>query len=760
MQLFLNEFPVGGIHINSKVCILTKEGVSTYFVGTDNYFNHKDGDKFSEKFIIASLIDNDHVTAREVQATLDIPYRTLMNWGKQLRERGHDSFFQKRKTRSDNKMIPSVVTECEHLLKDNIGVPQVAALVGVNVSTLRKAIKRGKVVVNKSIQNNTIKNESNKSSIIDMADVTKVVLPIGTEHCELGSIKSTRSRTDANAAEEMGVACTRSSERMGAAVGLLQSAATRYERCMDVSMGGLLAGLPALCANGLYSGLDKHFSLPKGFYSACQILTLLGYMALARIKRPEGLRHIPPGELGKTIGLDRVPEVRTLRKKIKIMAETGSPEEWMRDISKQWMDSDPDEAGYLYLDGHVRVYSGKVANLPKRYVSRMKLCLSGTTDYWVNDAIGQPFFVVSKAVTTGLADALSKDIVPVLLDDVPNQPSDTELEEDLLLHRFVVVFDREGSNHALLSKLWENRIGAITYRKSVKDSWPVEDFKDTEVPVPGGGSTTMKLAFKETQLASGNQSITVLEVRRLTDTGHQTAVISTARRLRHSMIAGRMFARWCQENFFGYMMEHFDIDGLVQYGAEDIPGTTEVVNPEWRILEKAINKKRTQLQKLHAKLCTIELKNDEKNIQVKADLLQDILIIEDDIQGFRNDKKGMNRKVKVSDLPPELRPSQLTPLGKQMTDTIKMIAYRAETALVALIKPHLNKEADARALIRELFVTDADLYPNDQNNTLTVRIHHMASPVHDRAIDALLSNLNDIEFIHPDTGMKLLYELV
>ena len=89
-----------------------------------------------------------------------------------------------------------------------------------------------------------------------------------------------------------------------------------------------------------------------------------------------------------------------------------------------------------------------------------------------------------------------------------------------------------------------------------------------------------------------------------------------------------------------------------------------------------------------------------------------------------------------------------------------MIAYRAETALVALIKPHLNKEADARALIRELFVTDADLHPNDQENTLTVRIHHMASPVHDRAIDALLSNLNDIGFIHPDTGMTLMYELV
>jgi len=179
----------------------------------------------------------------------------------------------------------------------------------------------------------------------------------------------------------------------------------------------------------------------------------LGFMALGRIRRPEGLRHVPPGELGKVIGLDRVPEVRTLREKIGILAATGNPAAWMKELAKSWMEDDPDEAGYLYVDGHVRVYHGDKANLPRRYVSRERLCLRGTTDYWVNDAIGRPFFVISKAVTEGLADSIVKDIAPALLASVPGQPTADELDEDPLLHRFVIVFDREGATHSLLSAL-------------------------------------------------------------------------------------------------------------------------------------------------------------------------------------------------------------------------------------------------------------------------------------------------------------------
>jgi len=182
-------------------------------------------------------------------------------------------------------------------------------------------------------------------------------------------------------------------------MGLAACATARFEAGHDVQMAGLLAGLPALCANGLLTGLGKHLHLPNGFYGAPHILLTLGFMALGHIRRPEGLRHVPPGELGKVIGLDRAPEVRALREKIAILAATGNPGAWMNELAKSWMENDPDEAGYLYVDGHVRVYHGDKANLPRRYVSRERLCLRGTTDYWVNDAIGRPFFVISKAVT-------------------------------------------------------------------------------------------------------------------------------------------------------------------------------------------------------------------------------------------------------------------------------------------------------------------------------------------------------------------------
>ena len=574
-----------------------------------------------------------------------------------------------------------------------------------------------------------------------------------------GASKSERSRTDGEAASGLGVACTRSDERVAAAMGLARSATARFETGCDVQMGGLLAGLPALCANGLLSGLDRHLRLPKGSYSALHILLTLGFMALGRIRRPEGLRHVPPGEFGKVIGLDRVPEVRTLRQKIGLMASTGDPGAWMKELAKMWMEADPDEAGYLYIDGHVRVYTGDKANLPRRYVSRQRLCLRGTTDYWVNDAIGRPFFVVSKAVTSGLADCLLNDIAPDLLTSVPSQPTSGALEQDPLLHRFVVVFDREGATHSLLSGLWKHRIGAITYRKNVKDTWPESEFFDQEAPVPGGGSCKMQLAMRETRLSAGKDAITVTEVRRLTPSGHQTAIVTTARRLANPVIASRMFARWRQENFFAYMMQHYDIDGLTEYGAEPLPGTLLVVNPKRRELEKAITKARQTERRLQADLAKQDLA-DGADIQKKAETVEELQAMQAQLVDLRAKRKTTPKKVTIESLPEDQRPTQLAPLNKMLVDAVKMIAYRAETALVALLQRHLKKEDEARALVRELLVSSADIEPDDDAKTLTIRVHRMASPAHDKAIAALLQDLTSLEFQHPETGAKMLYVLV
>ena len=207
------------------------------------------------------------------------------------------------------------------------------------------------------------------------------------------------------------------------------------------------------------------------------------------------------------------------------------------------------------------------------------------------------------------------------------------------------------------------------------------------------------------------------------------------------------------------MMEHYDIDGLVQYGSEEIPGTTQVVNPTWRVLDKAVREILGRIRKLHAELGAQTLLNEGSVLEQQAERLHDIQSLEADAAELRLKRRQTPRKVTLDSLPENERPRQLRPLGKMFTDTVKMIAYRAETALVGLLRPHLDKEDEARALIRELFVSSADLDPNEQENTLTVRIHRMACPAHDKAIDALLADLNRIDFRHPETGIRLIYQL-
>ena len=89
-----------------------------------------------------------------------------------------------------------------------------------------------------------------------------------------------------------------------------------------------------------------------------------------------------------------------------------------------------------------------------------------------------------------------------------------------------------------------------------------------------------------------------------------------------------------------------------------------------------------------------------------------------------------------------------------------MIAYRSETALVGILRQYMNKEDDARALVRELLVSSADIEPNISEKTITVRIHRMASPEHDRVVANLLEKLTAQNFCHPETGQRIVYVLV
>ena len=95
-------------------------------------------------------------------------------------------------------------------------------------------------------------------------------------------------------------------------------------------------------------------------------------------------------------------------------------------------------------------------------------------------------------------------------------------------------------------------------------------------------------------------------------------------------------------------------------------------------------------------------------------------------------------------------------LYRLQVDTIKLIAYRAESALVGEAREALARDDDARALLRRLFVTPANLRPDPPAKTLTVQLHRLGSPLQDAAVAHLYQLLTDSETLFPTTNLRLI----
>lgn len=234
----------------------------------------------------------------------------------------------------------------------------------------------------------------------------------------------------------------------------------------------MLLAVPALLAMGLLQCSAALYALPRGYYGLASIFLLLALMALARIPSLEQLRFQAPGEWGQLLGLDRIPEVRTLREKLKILCcEAGRAARWNTELAKQWLTAEQESEPVFYADGHVRVYHGKLTALPKHYVSRQRLYQRATVDYWVNAIDGQPFFYINQPVDHGLVAALREDVTPWLDANVEvSAEHRRRMDADPQVPRFTMIFDREGYSPELFEQLWEKRIAVIGYHR-----YPQED---------------------------------------------------------------------------------------------------------------------------------------------------------------------------------------------------------------------------------------------------------------------------------------------
>jgi len=362
---------------------------------------------------------------------------------------------------------------------------------------------------------------------------------------------------------------------------------------------------------------------------------------------------------------------------------------------------------------------------------------------------------------------LRSDIVPRLLRDVPGHPTAEELEADRYRARFVIVFDREGYSPEFFKEMWQtHRIACITYHKYPKDNWPTTEFAACETTLPNGERVSLKLAERGAWIGDKKSGLWVREVRKLTESGHQVSLISTifgGSALEDSV---RLFSRWSQENFLRYMMEHFAIDLLNEYRTEEIPETKRpVVNPRWRELDRQKRSVRSKLTQRQARFAALTLHPESDDAaqakweKRKAELVEAIEQFEKELRDINDKLKTTPSHLKWDELPETEKFERLAPSRKQLVDTVKMIAYRAETAMASIVREVLARTDDARSLLRDLFRSEADLLPDLEQRVLRVLVHPMSNPRSNRAIAHLLDHLNAAEFTYPGTNLRLVYSI-
>ncbi|MDD2637313.1 MAG: hypothetical protein PHW82_17635 [Bacteroidales bacterium] len=517
---------------------------------------------------------------------------------------------------------------------------------------------------------------------------------------------------------------------------------------------GVLFSIPALISQGLEKLFTILRPLPSGYYGLHHIVLILCFMTLCRIKNPEQLKKYPPGELGKLLGLDRIPEVRYFRKKLKQITDQFKSDELHTELFHSWVEMMPEM--FFYIDGHVRVYHGDLANLPKRFVSREKLCLSGTTEFWINDEKGLPLMVITSELNEKLKVAIEQAI-PKIKNEITLVPKPGE-------PIFTLIFDREAYEPKWFIKLWEeHQVAVITYRKNVVDKWDSSMFHDVDVLV-NNINVTMQLCEMGTQL-NGHW---FREIRKRSESGHQTSILTTHPTLQMQTTAVKMFSRWTQENYFKYAIANFEFDKMIQYGTEPVNQKLSIPNPEYKRLNQQLKKTREKKSRIEAQVYKKLIENDQvsseqfrKNMSKIALLIEQINDYSDDEQSLLNKKKDVPSRITVEVMPEEKRYNKLKQESKKLKNVIIMLVYRSESALYNNLADYYKyRDKEGRELLKEIFTSDADMIPDYQNRTLTIRLHCLSTPRANQAVKQLCEFLNQTETVYPYTDLRLIYETV
>ena len=753
LDLPLPEPPASGTVVINGRCTLRTEGEHrVLFVGGLPFHHYSAGDAVAEAYAVVTLVDSGYATQREVARGFGCCERTVRRHLERYHNGGMIALATRSGWRAGRRRLPTKRRRVIQRLKAaGVSNREIARRLGVTENAIRKQVgcSEGRAGSPKQFLllgdvGEALPRSSPMESRAPGSQSNEGPLPEHQVRVVPAAAGSERSDDDDPVAVSLDIdPNNRCWDRLLACLGLLDDAAPLFANGRAVAGAGVLCAVPLLAASGIFEvAATIYGKIGPAFYGLRTTLLTLLLMALWRIKRPEALKEHDPQLLGRVLGLDRAPEVKTIRRKLTRLAARHRAEELGAELGRLRVEQRGHLMGFLYIDGHVRVYHGK-RSIPKAHVARMRLSMPATTDYWVNDQAGDPVFVVTAAANAGMVKML-----PEILAEVRKLTGDRPM---------TVVFDRGGWSPKLFKKLLDLSFDVLTYRKGKARRIATHRFVLRAARIEGR-KVQYRLHDQAVRLLKG--TLRLRQVTRLCDNGHQTAVITSRWDLSDVEVAHRMFERWRQENFFKYLREEYLLDALVDYQVEPDDPTRSVPNPQRRALDKQVRSARTEVARLEQLYGAAAADNPEgrrptmRGFKIAHGTLgKQLRAARERLGELLERRRGVPRRVEVREVN-EGAVVKLATERKHLTNLIKMVAYQAESDLLALLRPHYARSDDeGRTLLHELFGAAADIDVTDSE--LRVTIGPLSSPHRTLAVKALCETLCKTDTIFPGSPIRM-----
>ena len=715
------------------------------------------GDEAARRLAAVQLVQLKAATQVQVAQAFGVIPVSVWRWARALAGGGVAGLVPAIKgPQRASKLTPQVIGRIREMDRQGAGKAAIAAAAGVSESSVRGVLRPARPAAGGA----------------DGA-------PAGQDPADAGSADTDLAGADADAGfadtDSAGFAepealpvlpdpVPRDAERALARFGLLgEGAAPVFTPGARYPLAGLLLALPPLAGTGLLDCARQVYGrLRNGFYGLEVMLIVLVFMALLREARAEGATRIPPDALGRVPGLDRAPEVKTIRRKLAGLAAAGKAADLQLALARHHAAASPDTLGFLYIDGHTRAYFGK-RDIQKMHVTRLKFPGPATEETWVTGSAGDPLLVVMAKPSSSLA-AQIRDLLPALggIAGPGAKPA--------------LCFDRGGWSPALFADITDAGFDLLTYRKNDtgKDipGLPGEAFTAAAWAGDDGRPLSYDLADTTISLtvSEGEHKGRVLELRQVTrrkpgDT-RQVHILTTrpAAALPAAAVIYRMTSRWREENYFRYGRAHFAPGAHDTYAVTPEDPGRMVPNPAKKTAAAAVSTAKKDLAQAEAarqrKLDALRQPAPGTAVvitnQALARLGAPIDAARRDLAAAQAAARAVPAKIPLAEHNPDM--VKLDTETKLITHAIRMAACNAETILArALNSCYARASDEAYALIREALHASGDI--TIHGSTLHIRLDPLSAPRRTRALAALCEQLTTTTTRYPGTRLVLHYEV-